>query len=162
MNSNRFGENMINYIEMKDSINIVNGYNDDTLKMKTLVITDEKVKIKNISLDKGGYVILHNNKYKLDLIERLNIECLDNNFVIVLKLINLEVIDINSKDNYYIIKEVDVYIKNITKEKIKNMRRVITSLLNNSVNNINKVFDMNFIKEDTYLCANDFSYKLKK
>ena len=75
MNSNRFGENMINYYESSDHYEINELYNKNKLKVKTVVLTDGEVNKNTTIIDYSNGVELNGNKYAVDRVEKSVIEC---------------------------------------------------------------------------------------
>ena len=99
MNSNIFGENMINYYESSDHYEINELYNKNKLKVKTVVLTDGEVNKNTTIIDYSNGVELNGNKYAVDRVEKSVIECDKANFVIILKLVSRDYSTFMEKKN---------------------------------------------------------------
>lgn len=162
MNSNRFGENMINYYESKNDYQIYSAYKKGKLKVKTIVMTDGEVtKIPSV-IDYTENIELHGNKYAVDKIEKSIVKCDNSKFVIILKLVDLDVMSTKNTISYFIIKEVDVYLKELNSINIKRARRIVMSLLKSNLNGVKRVFDIRNIRDYEYASVNEYTYKLTK
>lgn len=162
MNSNRFGKNMINYYESSDHYEINELYNKNKLKVKTVVLTDGEVNKNTTIIDYSNGVELNGNKYAVDRVEKSVIECDKANFVIILKLVNLDVMSTKSTVSYFIIKEVDVYLRELNSINIKRVRRIVMNLLKNNLDGVKRVFDINNVRDYECTSVNEYTYKLTK
>ena len=162
MNSNRFGESMINYYESKTNYEINESYNKNKLKVKTVVLTDGEVNKNTTIIDCSNSVELNGNKYAVDRVEKSVIECNKANFVIILKLVNLDVMSTKSTISYFIIKEVDVYLKEFNSINIKRARRIVISLLKSNLDGVKRVFDIDNVRDYECTSVNEYTYKLTK
>ena len=162
MNSNRFGENMINYYESSDHYEINELYNKNKLKVKTVVLTDGEVNKNTTIIDYSNGVELNGNKYAVDRVEKSVIECDKANFVILLKLVNLDVMSTKSTVSYFIIKEVDVYLRELNSINIKRVRRIVMNLLKNNLDGVKRVFDIDNVRDYECTSVNEYTYKLTK
>lgn len=162
MISNRFGENMINYYESSDHYEINELYNKNKLKVKTVVLTDGEVNKNTTIIDYSNGVELNGNKYAVDRVEKSVIECNKSSFVIILKLVNLDVMSTKSTVSYFIIKEVDVYLRELNSINIKRVRRIVMNLLKNNLDGVKRVFDINNVRDYECTSVNEYTYKLTK
>lgn len=162
MNSNRFGENMINYYESSDHYEINELYNKNKLKVKTVVLTDGEVNKNTTIIDYSNGVELNGNKYAVDRVEKSVIECNKSSFVIILKLVNLDVMSTKSTVSYFIIKEVDVYLRELNSINIKRVRRIVMNLLKNNLDGVKRVFDIDNVRDYECTGVNEYTYKLTK
>lgn len=162
MISNRFGENMINYYESSDHYEINELYNKNKLKVKTVVLTDGEVNKNTTIIDYSNGVELNGNKHAVDRVEKSVIECNKSSFVIILKLVNLDVMSTKSTVSYFIIKEVDVYLRELNSINIKRVRRIVMNLLKNNLDGVKRVFDINNVRDYECTSVNEYTYKLTK
>lgn len=158
----KYGENMINYYESSDHYEINELYNKNKLKVKTVVLTDGEVNKNTTIIDYSNSVELNGNKYAVDRVEKSVIECDKANFVIILKLVNLDVMSTKSTVSYFIIKEVDVYLKELNSINIKRVRRIVMNLLKNNLDGVKRVFDIDNVRDYECTGVNEYTYKLTK
>ena len=158
----KYGENMINYYESSDHYEINELYNKNKLKVKTVVLTDGEVNKNTTIIDYSNGVELNGNKYAVDRVEKSVIECDKANFVIILKLVNLDVMSTKSTVSYFIIKEVDVYLRELNSINIKRVRRIVMNLLKNNLDGVKRVFDINNVRDYECTSGNEYTYKLTK
>lgn len=158
----KYGENMINYYESSDHYEINELYNKNKLKVKTVVLTDGEVNKNTTIIDYSNSVELNGNKYAVDRVEKSVIECDKANFVIILKLVNLDVMSTKSTVSYFIIKEVDVYLRELNSINIKRVRRIVMNLLKNNLDGVKRVFDINNVRDYECTSVNEYTYKLTK
>ena len=147
----KYGENMINYYESSDHYEINELYNKNKLKVKTVVLTDGEVNKNTTIIDYSNSVEPNGNKYAVDRVEKSVIECNKSSFVIILKLVNLDVMSTKSTVSYFIIKEVDVYLRELNSINIKRVRRIVMNLLKNNLDGVKRVFDINNVRD--YECT---------
>lgn len=158
----KYGENMINYYESSDHYEINELYNKNKLKVKTVVLTDGEVNKNTTIIDYSNSVELNGNKYAVDRVEKSVIECNKSSFVIILKLVNLDVMSTKSTVSYFIIKEVDVYLRELNSINIKRVRRIVMNLLKNNLDGVKRVFDINNVRDYECTSVNEYTYKLTK
>lgn len=158
----KYGENMINYYESSDHYEINELYNKNKLKVKTVVLTDGEVNKNTTIIDYSNSVELNGNKYAVDRVEKSVIECDKANFVIILKLVNLDVMSTKSTVSYFIIKEVDVYLRELNSINIKRVRRIVMNLLKNNLDGVKRVFDIDNVRDYECTSVNEYTYKLTK
>lgn len=158
----KYGENMINYYESSDHYEINELYNKNKLKVKTVVLTDGEVNKNTTIIDYSNSVELDGNKYAVDRVEKSVIECNKSSFVIILKLVNLDVMSTKSTVSYFIIKEVDVYLRELNSINIKRVRRIVMNLLKNNLDGVKRVFDINNVRDYECTSVNEYTYKLTK
>lgn len=135
---NRFGENMIYYHDLDNKFIMYDAYNKDTLKIKSVVITDGVVSLINSSDIESKTITVDNSKHNIDKLVKKEVGVSSASYVIVLKLVNFDVLNSNEIKNYYIIREVNAYIKDNRNE----VRKIITSLLKNEVDGIKRVYEL--------------------
>lgn len=158
----KYGENMINYYESSDHYEINELYNKNKLKVKTVVLTDGEVNKNTTIIDYSNGVELNGNKYAVDRVEKSVIECDKANFIIILKLVNLDVMSTKSTVSYFIIKEVDVYLRELNSINIKRVRRIVMNLLKNNLDGVKRVFDIDNVRDYECTSVNEYTYKLTK
>lgn len=134
----RFGENMIYYHELDNKFIMYDAYNKDTLKVKSVIITDGVVSLINTSDIESKTITIDNSKHNIDKLVKKEVGVSSASYVIVLKLVNFDVLNSNEIKNYYIIREVNAYIKDNRNE----VRKIITSLLKNEVDGIKRVYEL--------------------
>lgn len=135
---NRFGENMIYYHDLDNKFIMYDAYNKDTPKVKSVVITDGVVSLINSSDIESKTITVDNSKHNIDKLVKKEVGVSSASYVIVLKLVNFDVLNSNEIKNYYIIREVNAYIKDNRNE----VRKIITSLLKNEVDGIKRVYEL--------------------
>lgn len=158
----KYGEKMINYYESSDHYEINELYNKNKLKVKTVVLTDGEVNKNTTIIDYSNGVELNGNKYAVDRVEKSVIECNKSSFVIILKLVNLDVMSTKSTVSYFIIKEVDVYLRELNSINIKRVRRIVMNLIKNNLDGVKRVFDINNVRDYECTSVNEYTYKLTK
>lgn len=159
---NRFGENMINYYEMKNILQTLDAYKKNDLKIKTIILTDDAILEMSNLIKEEKEIILDKNIFKIDKVIRKNINPLTSNYIIMLKLVNLDIVTSEEISSCFIIKEVDVYLKEFTKKNMNITRKIVRGLLNSNLNRIKREFDIRSILDYDYTTVNEYTYKLTK
>ena len=118
VNKSKFGENMIKHYEMKNVLQMFDAYNKNDLKIKTIILTDDAILEMNNLIKEEKEIILDKSVFKIDKVIRKNINPLTSNYIIMLKLVNLDIVTTKDISSYYIIKEADIYLKEFTKKNI--------------------------------------------
>ena len=80
----------------------------------------------------------------------------------MLKLVNLDIVTTKDISSYYIIKEVDIYLKEFTKKNINITLKIVRDLLKSNLNEIKRVFDITKVKDYDITSVNEYTYKLTK
>ena len=111
VNKSKFGENMIKHYEMKNVLQMFDAYNKNDLKIKTIILTDDAILEMNNLIKEEKEIILDKSVFKIDKVIRKNINPLTSNYIIMLKLVNLDIVTTKDISSYYIIKEADIYLK---------------------------------------------------
>lgn len=159
---NRFGENMVNYYEMKNILQTLDAYKKNDLKIKTIILTDDAILEMSNLIKEEKEIVLDKNIFKIDKVIRKNINPLTSNYIIMLKLVNLDIVTIEEINSCYIIKEVDVYLKEFTKKNMDIARKIVRDLLNSNLNRIKREFDIRNVLDYDYTTINEYTYKLTK
>lgn len=159
---NRFGENMVNYYEMKNILQTLDAYKKNDLKIKTIILTDDAILEMSNLIKEEKEIVLDKNIFKIDKVIRKNINPLTSNYIIMLKLVNLDIVTIEEINSCYIIKEVDVYLKEFTKKNMDIARKIVRDLLNSNFNRIKREFDIRNVLDYDYTTINEYTYKLTK
>lgn len=129
---------MIYYHDLDNKFIMYDAYNKDTLKVKSIIITDGVVSLINTSDIESKTITIDNSKHNIDKLVKKEVGVSSASYVIVLKLVNFDVLNSNEIKNYYIIREVNAYIKDNRNE----VRKIITSLLKNEVDGIKRVYEL--------------------
>lgn len=129
---------MIYYHELDNKFIMYDAYNKDTLKVKSVIITDGVVSLINTSDIESKTITIDNSKHNIDKLVKKEVGVSSSSYVIVLKLVNFDVLNTNEIKNCYIIREVNAYIKDNRNE----VRKIITSLLKNEVDGIKRVYEL--------------------
>lgn len=159
---NRFGENMVNYYEMKNILQTLDAYKKNDLKIKTIILTDDAILEMSNLIKEEKEIVLDKNIFKIDKVIRKNINPLTSNYIIMLKLVNLDIVTVEEINSCYIIKEVDVYLKEFTKKNMDIARKIVRDLLNSNLNRIKREFDIRNVLDYDYTTINEYTYKLTK
>ena len=162
VNKSKFGENMINHYEMKNVLQMFDAYNKNDLKIKTIILTDDAILEINNLIKEEKEIILDKNVFIIDKVIRKNINPLTSNYIIMLKLVNLDIVTTKDISSYFIIKEADIYLKEFTKKNINITLKIVRDLLKSNLNEIKRVFDINKVKDYDITSVNEYAYKLTK
>lgn len=161
-NKSKFGENMIKHHEMKNVLQMVDAYNKNDLKIKTIILTDDTILEMNNLIKEEKEIILDKSVFKIDKVIRKNINPLTSNYIIMLKLVNLDIVTTKDISTYFIIKEADIYLKEFTKKNINLTLKIVRDLLKSNLNRIKRVFDITKVKDYDITSVNEYTYKLTK
>lgn len=137
-------------------------YNKNDLKIKTIILTDDAILEINNLIKEEKEIILDKNVFKIDKVIRKNINPLNSNYIIMLKLVNLDIVTTKDISSYFIIKEADIYLKEFTKKNINITLKIVRDLLKSNLNEIKRVFDINKVKDYDITSVNEYTYKLTK
>lgn len=162
VNKSKFGENMIKYYEMKNVLQLFDAYNKNDLKIKTIILTDDAILEMNNLIKEEKEIILDKSVFKIDKVIRKNINPLTSNYIIMLKLVNLDIVTTKDISTYFIIKEADIYLKEFTKKNINITLKIVRDLLKSNLNEIKRVFDITKVKDYDITSVNEYTYKLTK
>ena len=136
VNKSKFGEDMIKYYEMKNVLQMFDAYNKNDLKIKTIILTDDAILEMNNLIKEEKEIILDKSVFKIDKVIRKNINPLTSNYIIMLKLVNLDIVTTKDISTYFIIKEADIYLKEFTKKNINITLKIVRDLLKSNLNEI--------------------------
>lgn len=161
-NKSKFGEDMIKYYEMKNVLQMFDAYNKNDLKIKTIILTDDAILEMNNLIKEEKEIILDKSVFKIDKVIRKNINPLTSNYIIMLKLVNLDIVTTKDISTYFIIKEADIYLKEFTKKNINITLKIVRDLLKSNLNEIKRVFDITKVKDYDITSVNEYTYKLTK
>lgn len=161
-NKSKFGENMIKHYEMKNVLQMVDAYNKNDLKIKTIILTDDAILEMDNLIKEEKEIILDKSVFKIDKVIRKNINPLTSNYIIMLKLVNLDIVTTKDISTYFIIKEADIYLKEFTKKNINITLKIVRDLLKSNLNEIKRVFDITKVKDYDITSVNEYTYKLTK
>ena len=150
VNKSKFGENMIKYYEMKNVLQLFDAYNKNDLKIKTIILTDDAILEMNNLIKEEKEIILDKSVFKIDKVIRKNITPLTSNYIIMLKLVNLDIVTTKDISTYFIIKEADIYLKEFAKKNINITLKIVRDLLKSNLKEIKRVFDITSVNEYTY------------
>jgi hypothetical protein len=162
VNKSKFGEDMIKYYEMKNVLQMFDAYNKNDLKIKTIILTDDAILEMNNLIKEEKEIILDKSVFKIDKVIRKNINPLTSNYIIMLKLVNLDIVTTKDISTYFIIKEADIYLKEFTKKNINITLKIVRDLLKSNLNEIKRVFDITKVKDYDITSVNEYTYKLTK
>lgn len=162
VNKSKFGENMIKYYEMKNVLQLFDAYNKNDLKIKTIILTDDAILEMNNLIKEEKEIILDKSVFKIDKVIRKNINPLTSNYIIMLKLVNLDIVTTKDISTYFIIKEADIYLKEFAKKNINITLKIVRDLLKSNLKEIKRVFDITKIKDYDITSVNEYTYKLTK
>lgn len=162
VNKSKFGENMIKHYEMKNVLQMFDAYNKNDLKIKTIILTDDAILEMNNLIKEEKEIILDKSVFKIDKVIRKNINPLTSNYIIMLKLVNLDIVTDKDISTYFIIKEADIYLKEFTKKNINITLKIVRDLLKSNLNEIKRVFDITKVKDYDITSVNEYTYKLTK
>lgn len=162
VNKSKFGENMIKYYEMKNVLQLFDAYNKNDLKIKTIILTDDAILEMNNLIKEEKEIILDKSVFKIDKVIRKNINPLTSNYIIMLKLVNLDIVTTKDISTYFIIKEADIYLKEFAKKNINITLKIVRDLLKSNLNEIKRVFDITKVKDYDITSVNEYTYKLTK
>lgn len=162
VNKSKFGENMIKYYEMKNVLQLFDAYNKNDLKIKTIILTDDAILEMNNLIKEEKEIILDKSVFKIDKVIRKNINPLTSNYIIMLKLVNLDIVTTKDISTYFIIKEADIYLKEFTKKNINITLKIVRDLLKSNLKEIKRVFDITKVKDYDITSVNEYTYKLTK
>ena len=125
-------------------------------------MTDDAILEMNNLIKEEKEIILDKSVFKIDKVIRKNINPLTSNYIIMLKLVNLDIVTTKDISSYYIIKEVDIYLKEFTKKNINITLKIVRDLLKSNLNEIKRVFDITKVKDYDITSVNEYTYKLTK
>lgn len=125
-------------------------------------MTDDAILEINNLIKEEKEIILDKNVFKIDKVIRKNINPLNSNYIIMLKLVNLDIVTTKDISSYFIIKEADIYLKEFTKKNINITLKIVRDLLKSNLNEIKRVFDINKVKDYDITSVNEYTYKLTK
>lgn len=162
VNKSKFGEDMIKYYEMKNVLQMFDAYNKNDLKIKTIILIDDAILEMNNLIKEEKEIILDKSVFKIDKVIRKNINPLTSNYIIMLKLVNLDIVTTKDISTYFIIKEADIYLKEFTKKNINITLKIVRDLLKSNLNEIKRVFDITKVKDYDITSVNEYTYKLTK
>ena len=162
VNKSKFRENMIKHYEMKNVLQMIDAYNKNDLKIKTIILTDDAILEMNNLIKEEKEIILDKSVFKIDKVIRKNIKPLTSNYIIMLKLVNLDIVTTKDISTYFIIKEADIYLKEFTKKNINITLKIVRDLLKSNLNEIKRVFDITKVKDYDITSVNEYTYKLTK
>ncbi len=162
VNKSKFGENMIKYYEMKNVLQLFDAYNKNDLKIKTIILTDDAILEMNNLIKEEKEIILDKSVFKIDKVIRKNINPLTSNYIIMLKLVNLDIVTTKDISTYFIIKEADIYLKEFAKKNINITLKIVRDLLKSNLKEIKRVFDITKVKDYDITSVNEYTYKLTK
>ena len=137
-------------------------YNKNDLKIKTIILTDDAILEMNNLIKEEKEIILDKSVFKIDKVIRKNINPLTSNYIIMLKLVNLDIVTTKDISTYFIIKEADIYLKEFTKKNINITLKIVRDLLKSNLNEIKRVFDITKVKDYDITSVNEYTYKLTK
>ena len=107
-------------------------------------------------------IILDKSVFKIDKVIRKNINPLTSNYIIMLKLVNLDIVTTKDISTYFIIKEADIYLKEFAKKNINITLKIVRDLLKSNLKEIKRVFDITKVKDYDITSVNEYTYKLTK
>ena len=143
----RFGEKNINYYNLDDCFLMYDAYNKDILKVKSIIISDGITRLLNSTNIESKTISVDNSKHIIDKLVKKEVSVSSASYVIILKLVNFDIVNEKGIKNYFIIREVDAYIKDNKKE----VRSIIMSLLKNEVDGIKRVYELGEKYEKRYI-----------
>ena len=122
-------------------------YNKDILKVKSIIISDGITRLLNSTNIESKTISVDNSKHIIDKLVKKEVSVSSASYVIILKLVNFDIVNEKGIKNYFIIREVDAYIKDNKKE----VRSIIMSLLKNEVDGIKRVYELGEKYEKRYI-----------